>query len=291
MSQFEERKNTMTTRKCFTAVLIACVLICGCTRLTVEPTTGNPPSVPTLSSPSEGASSISLTPTLVWSDTSVVNAYHLQVAIDSAFKSLIINDSTLTSASMTITSSLANNTKYYWRVQAKNAGGMSSWTGAWCFTTIVAAPLLPTLSFPANGAKGCQSMLDTLAWSPVSGATSYHVQVSTDSNFASILIEDSTLASASKALNGLAFNTIYYWRVQAKNAGGVSGYTNSWSFTRITSQTPILTSPANGAIGQSLTPTLTWSTVSDAVTYHAQVSIDSAFGSLIPKSVRKTLAF
>jgi len=93
-------------------------------------------------------------------------------------------------------------------------------------------PSLPVQSFPANGETGL-ALTDTLTWSTVNGATSYEVQVSTSSTFATILIEDSTLTTAIKIISGLTSNTTYYWRVQAKNAGGVSGYTSAYSFATI----------------------------------------------------------
>ncbi len=99
-------------------------------------------------------------------------------------------------------------------------------------TVLQAPPQAPPLNSPANGAVG-QSLTPTLSWSTVTGAAMYHVQVSTDSSFATMLIEDSTLATASKVLSGLANGTTYYWRVSTKNAGGVSGWTTAWSFTTI----------------------------------------------------------
>ena len=95
-----------------------------------------PPAAPTLSSPANSATNVSLTPTLVWSDTSGVISYHLQVATDSVFTSPIVNDSTSTSMSMTIASSLANGTTYYWRVNASMAAATSGWSPVWSFTTL-----------------------------------------------------------------------------------------------------------------------------------------------------------
>lgn len=98
-------------------------------------------------------------------------------------------------------------------------------------------PGTPTLTSPVDGSAG-QPLTPTLTWSTVTGAASYHVQVSTGNTFSTILIEDSTLTSASKALNGLTNGTQYFWRVRAKNAGGVSGWTSPWSFTTIIATLP-----------------------------------------------------
>jgi len=252
------------------------------------------PQTPVLSSPANGVTGMAITDTLTWSTVTGAATYHVQVSTNSTFASVLIEDSTLTSASKML-SGLANSTTYYWRVQAKNAGGVSAWTTAWNFTTIIAAPITPTLTAPVNGTTG-MALKDTLTWSTVTGATSYHVQVSTSSMFTTILIEDSSLTTTTKILSGLSNSTTYYWRVQAKNAGGVSGYTSVWNFITIAlPQTPTLATPVNGATGLALTDTLTWSTVTGAATYHVQVSTSNAFATILVEdsvltSVTKTIS-
>jgi len=100
-------------------------------------------------------------------------------------------------------------------------------------TDCVSLPQIPTLTSPTNSATG-QTLTPTLTWSTVSGVAAYHVQVSTSNTFLTILMEDSTLTSASKVLTGLTNSTTYYWRVRAKNSIGVSTWTSSWSFTTST---------------------------------------------------------
>ena len=248
------------------------------------------PQAPTLTTPVNGATDLSVTPILTWATVIRAATYHVQVSTANTFATILVEDSTLTSASKAL-SGLANATQYYWRVQAKNAGGVSSWTSPWSFTTIIAAPATPTLTSPADGTTGL-SLTPTLVWSMVTGAATYRVQVSTVNTFANVVIEDSTLTSASKALSGLANGTQYYWRVQAKNAGGVSSWTSPWSFTTIIAApaTPTLTSPADGTTGLSLTPTLTWSTVTGAATYHVQASTVNTFATILVEDSTLTSA-
>jgi len=80
----------------------------------------------------------------------------------------------------------------------------------------------------------------TLTWSPIIGATSYGLQVSTDSSFSPLIVNQSGLAFASYMLNDLAYNTTYYWRVNTSNSGGTSAYSTA-SFT--TTGTKSITSP------------------------------------------------
>ena len=63
------------------------------------------------------------------------------------------------------------------------------------------------------------------------GATSYHVEVSSVSDF-SITLMNTTVASTSSTFsNELSNNTKYYWRISAVNNGGESSWSTVWNFT------------------------------------------------------------
>ena len=105
----------------------------------------------------------------------------------------------------------------------------------WSFTTgdcgVVTVPDPPTLISPANGSSDT-SCTPTLDWSDSTGATSYTVQVSTDSAFTSTVVNQSTTASNYTIPNGtLSSHTVYYWRANASNSAGTSGWSAVWSFT------------------------------------------------------------
>ena len=149
----------------------------------------------------------------------------------------------------------------------------------------VAKPGAPTLSSPANEAVD-QPTTATLTWSTISAASSYHVQVSSSNSFSPLVAEDSSLTTATKNLTGLLNGTTYYWRVRAKNSGGVSDWTDAWHFTVINAApvapgAPTLNSPANNAVDQPATATLTWSTIANATAYDLQVSSTNDFSSLV----------
>jgi hypothetical protein len=107
------------------------------------------------------------------------------------------------------------------------------------------APTTPTLISPADIATGI-AISPTLSWNASSGATSYQVQLSTVANFASTVYNQSGIATTSASVTpALANNTVYYWRVNATNAGGTSAWSSPvWSFTT-TASTP--TVQDNGA--------------------------------------------
>lgn len=67
-----------------------------------------------------------------------------------------------------------------------------------------------------------------LSWEPLASAEQYHVQVATDVDFTQLVLEDSTLTTASYTTELLSYSTTYFWRVRARNRAGVS----PWSATR-----------------------------------------------------------
>src|SRR3989339_2008145 len=240
-----------------------------------------PPSTPILNSPTDAAANQLTSLTLSWNTATGAATYHVQVSTSNIFASILLEDSTLVTTSRAVTG-LSNNTVYYWRVRAKNAGGVSAWASAWSFTTIIAAPAVPLLALPTDATTG-QTLSPTLSWNTATGAATYHVQVSTSNIFASILLEDSTLVTTSRAVTGLSNNTVYYWRVRAKNAGGVSAWASAWSFTTIIAApaVPLLALPTDATTGQTLSPTLSWNTATGAATYHVQVSTSNIFASIL----------
>jgi len=235
------------------------------------------PATPTLVSPANGAVDQPVSLSLIWNKVNTATSYYVQVATDTGFSSILTQDPSLTDSLKSI-SGLANSIVYYWRVRAKNTGGTSNWTSRWSFTTIIAAAGTPVLVSPVNGGTN-QLVSLSLNWNKVSTATSYHVQVATDTSFTSIFSEDSSLTDSLKSITGLSNSTVYYWRVRAKNTGGTSNWTSRWSFTTIITApvAPMLVQPANGDTNQPVTPTLRWSKVNGAATYHVQVSSSSSF--------------
>jgi hypothetical protein len=95
------------------------------------------------------------------------------------------------------------------------------------------------------------------------------------------VVDDSTLTAGTKAVIGLANTKTYYWRANAKNAGGSGAWSSVFSFTTKVLAAPALVSPANSAILTSSSVTLVWGTVADAITYRLQVSSVSTFATTV----------
>ncbi len=123
-------------------------------------------------------------------------------------------------------------------------------------------PNAPTLSSPANGSSG-NPLNPTLTWNGVSGATSYQLQVSTNSSFSALIVDAGGLASTSYSMSGLVNNTLYYWRVNATNANGTSGWSTAWSFTTVATGESILRLAPFAVSGQYLNEQIAADTVAN----------------------------
>lgn len=108
------------------------------------------------------------------------------------------------------------------------------------------------LSSPSSGTMGV-SITPTLSWNASTGATSYRLQVSTSSSFATTVVNQSGITATSYAISGLTGNTTYYWRVNATNASGTSAYSTAWSFTTSMSHGIVL-SPGPNLISSVVMP-------------------------------------
>jgi transposase-like protein len=212
---------------------------------------------------------------LRWRAADRATSYRLQVATSNTFSSgVVLDDSTITDTTKSV-NGLSGKTTYYWRVSARNAAGVSVFTATRSFTTGLDTPVL---SAPADGATGrVQPVL--LSWAAVSGATGYHVQVSSESGFSSgLIVDDASVSSTSRSVSGLQASTLYYWRVAARDGNGDGSYATARTFTTSVAS-PTLVSPADNATNQPLTVTLQWSALGGATFYHVQVATDAGFAS------------
>ena len=242
-----------------------------------------PPPTPTLVSPATNTVNAPLTITFKWRKNTGVTNYQLQVGTDSLFSGgIAVNDSTLTDTSRVV-SGLSNEIRYFWRVRAIGPGGSSAYSGAFNFTTIVAAPGIPTLVSPPNAIIDVPSTTQ-LQWHAVTKATQYRVKLGTHSTFASgIVVNDSTITDTTRSVTALAAGTTYFWEVIAKNIGGTSAPSAISKFTTIVA-TPSLVFPANGSGGQALTLTLLWHPIKSASKYWLQFGTDSTFATGVIKN-------
>jgi hypothetical protein len=104
---------------------------------------------------------------------------------------------------------------------------LGAWASPYSFTISLPAP---TLVSPANLAIGV-ALRPTFHWYPVSGATSYTLQVSTSSTFSTFLVNIKIASTSYIPTKNLPSNRVLYWRVLAAGAVGSSNWSSIFMFT------------------------------------------------------------
>ena len=191
------------------------------------------PAVPVLKTPADHAL-IAKNPTtklyqttLSWQGVPLAESYVLQIAKDSLFKKIVAYAPEHRKLSYAY-SSVTLGVQYYWRVKAAGAGGSSTNSAVFEFEadTIVA----PGMSLPKYTEMNV-SLKPVFKWQNISNATSYQLQLSTNQDFASNIIVDTTLTDTTFIItNALELERIYYWHVKAKNLFKQSVWSARWPF-------------------------------------------------------------
>lgn len=126
---------------------------------------------------------------------------------------------------------------------------------------VVPAPSQPAQPSPGSGATGVP-VSALLSWSAAAGATSYDVYIGTSPTLSSPI---SNITSTSFKPT-LIPNTIYYWRIVAKNISG-STSSSTWSFiTQAPVATPVF-SPQPGSYTASVKVNITSTTAGASIVY------------------------
>ena len=164
---------------------------------------------------------------------------------------------------------LATDTRYYWRIQARDEHGAVTASPTWQFDTVASAPINdppsapePPIS-PADGAS-ILGIATTLTWSggvdPDGDPVSYLVRFGTTNPPSNLR----TVSVRSTAIIGLAFNETYYWQIVARDDHSHETPGPVWSCHTLGApneapSAPCLTSPSDGEDNVLTTASLSWS--------------------------------
>lgn len=168
---------------------------------------------------------------------------------------------------------------YYWRVLVKDSHSLSSTGPVWSFTTIgIPCPqLIPYTPDPTNNKR------PTLSWNSVAEAAKYHLQISTDSNFSSFIINDTNVTNNSYTLISDLPDGKIYWRLSSITLAGNEGaFSESDDFVVKTTlpQIPVLIPYAPNPTKEQK-PVLNWQAIEGAASYHLQISNTADFSNLV----------
>ncbi len=239
------------------------------------------PATPRLSAPKNMSVHHPRVVGLVWHGTPRAAYYDFQLSRDSLFHDVVM-DRTGVFDTIALTNSLVNGKRYFWRVRAVNAGGVSDWSETWSFTVVPQVPAPVTLVRPADGAAKV-SMPVALEWRSAARAEYYSVQIAGDPTFKTIVATDSAATDTSWTPSSMFPETQYFWRVRARNAGGVSDWSATWSFRTalLPPAAPRLVFPADGSRNRPLLVRLRWEQSGERVTYRYQLARDGQFADVV----------
>ena len=153
--------------------------------------------------------------TVAWSPLIDATRYELEESVNGAAWTAL---ATLASSSQAF-SGKASGT-YAYRVRAGNDAGWGGYSEA-ASIAVIQPPAAPTLSAPASSVDGTAA----ISWTPVVMAVNYILEESMEGAAWGAIQND---GSAQAYRTGLGFAT-YAYRVQACNAAGCSGYSNTAS--------------------------------------------------------------
>ena len=147
-------------------------------------------------------------------------------------------------------------------------------------TTRSASLVIGSNSLPATPAITAlpaysQGTARSIRWPAIAGATNYTLQISTTSNFATVL-SSQTLSTPTGSFSNLVHGTTYYYRVLATNGVGSSSYSPVVSSTQDNvSPVVAITSPSSAQTTATNTITLS-GTSSDALSGLSKVTVNGA---------------
>jgi RHS repeat-associated protein len=255
-----------------------------------------PPSVPSLSSPADGASiTQNSSQTFSWdSPNEPVVRYYIRIVNGVNFNASPIfeNEPSLTSKNVNCNWSAGT---YTWGVRAikptpsgynqstyETTIGWGKYAPTRTFSLIGQPPSIPLLKYPSNGVTLNDNTPD-LTWT-ADNANYFHIQISNNSGFASIIQENVSCNGFNWTPNIMADGT-YYWRVKTYGNGTWSNWSNPWNFTINTKppSPPTLIAPS-GNINLENEIIFSWRRVSNAARYRIKICSDQAMTSQITGS-------
>lgn len=135
-------------------------------------------------------------------------------------------------------------------------------------------PITPTLLSPADGANIL--LPNYLEWEYMDDAMGYQLEIAYDKAFEDIIavVPVDTNLFFTQPLVEINGDTVYYWRVSAQVANRESRYSEVRSFT---GDLFSVTSPINGEIEVSVTPTITWDFVREGADYYVEIATSNTF--------------
>ena len=183
-------------------------------------------------SPGNAATSVAVDTVLRWTRSARTTSFDVYLGVDPNLSAVDFQGNV---ARAEFAPHLAPGSVYYWRIDARGAGGITQGP-MWTFKTagMLEAPGKAVNPSPADGATGVVQD-PVLRWGSGGRATSYEVYLGTDPELGARELQQ-TQATRTYYPRGLRAGTRYYWRIDAKN-GQATTTGDRWTFTTVVQNT------------------------------------------------------
>ncbi|MBU1701310.1 MAG: hypothetical protein KJ970_16785 [Candidatus Eisenbacteria bacterium] len=228
-------------------------------------TDSDAPSPPALASPEDRALICQSWAGLYWAAAQRAVQYRLQIGTECGSGAEYI-----TNEGWFPYTNLDSGETYYWRLCARSlCSDWGEYSECRSFIASPAALAAPHLCSPESGSI-CVPVSGVLEWLPVTGATSYVVQLDPECGGG----EQVEVTSSQFAYEGLDPGVNYHWRVKALNECETPGAFSACDVFMTDVQDidpPVLLSPADGAGSMGTSWVLSWEPVEHASGYRIQI--------------------
>lgn len=205
-------------------------------------------------------------PELIATKVNGATEYQFQISTSSSFSFSSISFTSPETTTTTYTpvgwSIQDSGTMYYWRCKAKTEGGWGNWSTT--SKTFSLSSLEMGTIVPAN-AEILSDTTPFFNWADISGAATYGFQISATANFASPLINVTSLSpSEYTCTTTLTSGATYYWRIISYNASGIASSVSSTKTFVVFDEVNIINPVNNYTIPNTAGVTLSWGAVTTA---------------------------
>lgn len=184
---------------------------------------------------------------------------------------------------------LENGKRYSWSVRSTNGIVFSPWSDPGTFEVVgsVITPTIPILSYPIGGNTVYMNKVN-LNWYLASSYTGLTFDIEYGTGPLTGTPTVTGITKGNYEISNLTAGSVYYWRVRSSNGLTNSDWSDTESFSTLTSgnntvSVPLLSWPIGGATVYSTSPKLFWylNNIGTGLTYELQYSTHSNMSSPI----------
>jgi len=240
---------------------------------------------PTITTPTNGATGVSVTSSITWEAVSAADGYYVSIGT-SPGGSEVVDREEVNGTGYDPAVGFEESTTYYVSVVTFNETGEAEGCAEINFSTgtLDTAPGCATIISPVDGQEDV-TLNASITWEAVPNSEGYYVSIGTSPGGSEVVDWEEVNGTGYDPAVGFEENTTYYVSVVPFNETGEAEDCAEISFTTETLGTApgcaTIISPLNGATDISLYPTVSWQAVEEADGYYVSIGTTEGAGDII----------